>query len=342
MRNLIRSKHVVRNIRIGVALAAVTLSLVAVATNWGRFHSDLGRVGVARTALSTAPLLAGLTAGMLAWRALLGGLGSSLDLRTATKIYFVGQLGKYIPGSVWPILAQMELGRDHDVPRRRSVLAMVTAIILSLATALAIAGLSIPWLPAHYRAQLWWLMLLVPVLAAMLHPRVLWAILGRIPKVRLIDAQPTPPSVQTLLRAAGWAVTGWICYGMHVAILASAFHRTSLTTLIAVSIGGYALAWCAGLIVFLLPAGAGARDLVLVGALAAMIPAAPALAVAVISRMVTTVCDLGYAGAAYLSSRSSLGVLTGHRAATRGRIDAAEPVLVGAVRRQAESRRLDR
>lgn len=107
---------------------------------------------------------------MLSWRTLLHGLGSPLGLRTSAKIYFVGQLGKYLPGSVWPTLAQVVLGRDHNVPRRRSIVAMISAIALSLATALALAGLTVP-LPSEHTHHLWWLMLPVPLLVAMLHPR---------------------------------------------------------------------------------------------------------------------------------------------------------------------------
>ena len=49
-------------------------------------------------------------ANLQAWQVLLAGLGSPLRTTTAGRIFFIGQLGKYIPGSVWPILTQMELG----------------------------------------------------------------------------------------------------------------------------------------------------------------------------------------------------------------------------------------
>ena len=53
------------------------------------------------------------------WQTLLAGLGSPLPVPAAGRILFIGQLGKYIPGSVWPILAQMELGARAKVPRRQ-------------------------------------------------------------------------------------------------------------------------------------------------------------------------------------------------------------------------------
>ena len=109
---------------------------------------------------------------------------------------------------------------------------------------------------------------------------------------------------------------GWLFYGLHIAVLASAFDTGRSGSLLAASVGGYALAWCAGLIVFLLPAGAGARDLTLVAVLTPLMPTGPALAVALISRIVSTVCDLGCAAVAFLGSRQSLAGLRKPRAGT--------------------------
>ena len=64
---------------------------------------------------------------MLVWRALMAGVGSPLSVGVASRVLFIGQLGKYLPGSVWPVLAQMELASDHKVPRARTAAASVTA-----------------------------------------------------------------------------------------------------------------------------------------------------------------------------------------------------------------------
>ncbi len=51
---------------------------------------------------------------------LLNDLGSPLPPAGSLRVFFLGQLGKYVPGSVWPAVAQMELGRDygcHSVSR---------------------------------------------------------------------------------------------------------------------------------------------------------------------------------------------------------------------------------
>lgn len=172
---------------------------------------------------------------------------------------------------------------------------------------------TVPLLPSHHRARLWWLMIPLPFLVATLHPRVQWAMLRRGPRLQLVDGQPVPPVVSTMSKATGWSLAGWACYGPHFASLALAFHTSDPKTLVLVCTSGFALAWCAGLVVFLLPAGIGTRDLALVGALIAVVPAGPALAVAVTSRVVATACDLGCAGTAFATSRVPLRLLTAER-----------------------------
>lgn len=97
--------------------------MYAVGTRRHEVSQHLHQIGWARLALCAPGMLGGLFCGMLAWRSILRGLDSPLPVRPSARVYFVGQLGKYVPGSVWTVLTQMELGRDHNVPRRRSAAA---------------------------------------------------------------------------------------------------------------------------------------------------------------------------------------------------------------------------
>ena len=81
---------------------------------------------------------------MLAWRALLADLGSPLPLPAAIRVMFVGQLGKYVPGAVWAVAAQVELARDYDVPRRRSATASLVGMATTLVVGLVAAGVTLP------------------------------------------------------------------------------------------------------------------------------------------------------------------------------------------------------
>ena len=289
------SPAVVRILRLVFLVAAVGLSVYAVAARWHEVSQYLHQIGWGRVALCLPLLLAGLFCGMRAWRSILSGLGSQLPVRPSARIYFVGQLGKYIPGSIWPLLAQMELGRDHDIPRRRSAAALVIAIMVSLATGLIVTVLTIPFIDGDRYPTLWWLLVPIPILVALLSPRVLWGCLGRIPVLKMKSSLPPVLPNRSMAAAVMWATLGWLSYGLHVAVLVGAFRGHGADRVAVASIGGYALAWTAGLVAFVLPAGAGARDVTLVLALSGVVATNPAIAVAVVSRAVTTVCDVGLA-----------------------------------------------
>jgi hypothetical protein len=297
---------VARLLRLGFLLAAVGLSVWAVASRWEEVSVDLRQIGWLRLLLCAPAMVGGLLCGMLSWRAVLRGLGSPLGTKDGGRIYFVGQLGKYLPGSVWPVLAQMELGRDHQIPRRRSAGALIIAVVVSLATGLIIAGLTVPFVAGEEHPTLWWLMAPVPLLVVVLLPGVLLAVLRRLPVLDLAAALPPALPGRSMGAAVAWSTLGWLSYGVHVTLLAGAFPSGGAGSLVVASLGGYPLAWAAGMIAFMLPAGAGARDVTLVLALSAVVATNSAIAAAVVSRAVTTACDLALAAVAVLGARTAV------------------------------------
>lgn len=139
------SRTVLRRVlRWGFLLVALGFGIWAVAGQWRAVADGLGRLSWPLLAGSLGATLAALGAGMMMWRALLADLGSPLHVVDAAKVFFVGQLGKYIPGSVWPVLAQMELACDLGVPRPRSAAAFFLTYPVYLATGLLVAGATLP------------------------------------------------------------------------------------------------------------------------------------------------------------------------------------------------------
>ena len=98
-----------------LVVLALVLVFVAVllAEQWQQVRPLLGRLTVVGLLAATLAVLAGHLATFLSWRALLTDLGFPLPLAGSLHIFFLGQLGKYLPGSIWPAVAQMDLGRDY-------------------------------------------------------------------------------------------------------------------------------------------------------------------------------------------------------------------------------------
>ncbi|MFG1942020.1 lysylphosphatidylglycerol synthase domain-containing protein [Nonomuraea sp. NPDC048826] len=277
-------------VRGGFLAVALAFGVWAVASRWDEVAAGFARLTPGMVAASLVAVVGALLGAMLTWRTLLADLGSRLPVRSAAKVFFVGQLGKYIPGAVWPMLAQMEMGRDLGVPRARSAAAFFLMMPIQLATGLLVAFGTLGW------DRFGWLLLLVPVLLVLLEPRVINAVIGY--GLRRLKREPLerPLTRKGMLAALGWALAGWACYGVHLSFVAP---QGGLVF----AIGAFALSWCLGIMTFVVPAGAGVREVAMVAALAPVMDSGPAIAVALASRVVIILGDLICAAVAGLSAR---------------------------------------
>lgn len=294
-------KTAVRAVFLLVALAAL---VVAVVVEREAFGDALTRLGPAAVALSALLAGVGLLAQMLSWRALFAGAEADVPrLRAAARIYFVGQLGKYLPGSVWAVVAQAELGKDHRISRARSAVVALgaLAVLVVVGVVVSVAGLAIG--SAGSLRAYWWVLAAIPAGVVVLSPPVFNRLVGTAMRVA---RRPGPPPTITgggLASSAGWALVMWLAFGAHAWFLAAALGVTGLPDAFTVT-GAFALAWVVGFLIVLAPAGAGPREAALVLALAPLMEPADALVVALVSRVLMV---MGDALAAAVASRGRTG-----------------------------------
>ncbi|HWB71663.1 MAG TPA: lysylphosphatidylglycerol synthase domain-containing protein [Egibacteraceae bacterium] len=285
-----RPRRVLRMLWLALAAAAVA---AAAADQWEEVGPALGALSVGRLAVSSAAAVVGVGASGLLWRALLGGLGWPLALAPAARVFFVGQLGKYLPGGLWPAVAQMELGRDVAVPRRVSAAAVALFLWVHLLTGVAVAAVALPLAGVAAPA---WSLLAVPCLA-LVAPGVLGRALSALQHLARRPTLPVLPDAPAVLGAACWALAMWSAYGAHLLALVAASDLSLLH-----ATGAFAAAWGAGFVVLVAPAGAGVREAALVALLSPAMPTGAALAAALASRLLLTAADALW-GAAGLAVR---------------------------------------
>ncbi len=287
--------------KIAVVVIAVAVGVYEIAKEWRDVHHALAQIGLLASFEALLVLLVMQFATLRQWQSLLAGLGSPVRTTTAGRIFFIGQLGKYIPGSVWPILTQMELGARANVPRVRSATASILTMIVSLAGGLLVAAAAIPF--AHYNRDYDLVFILVPVILVCLCPPVLNPLLGRLFKLTKRQPLDQPVTFAMVSKSLGWSLIAWLANGVQIWILADKLGAPAGRTF-AIALGGYAFAWCVGFVAIFDPAGAGIREALLVYALAPVLPVVGLpLAVALVSRAVNTISDLLVAGAAAASRR---------------------------------------
>ena len=288
-------------------LTAVVLAVVAgffvatLAARWNDVISLKWRLDPGLFAVAT--VLLALSYGLVA---LLWGLALRRYAGTRTsagaRIWFLSNLARYVPGNIWSYVGAVELARREGVARRVTLAVMALTQVLSVGVAVA-AGL--PVLLAE-RARLGRPALLGAVvvaalggLAVLFRGRLLELARRRMPGFDPGELTPSAGTVAWLV--AGYAVY-WAVTGLAFAALVAALHPLAAGD-IPLVVAAYAAAYAAGFLALLTPAGLGVREGVLVVALAPVLPAGPALVVALVSRVWMMLVELAGAAVAHLVAR---------------------------------------
>ncbi|MEO7754407.1 MAG: lysylphosphatidylglycerol synthase domain-containing protein [Terracoccus sp.] len=293
-------------LRVGIAVVTLAAVVWAVARNWADVSVHLGQISWQTFALSTLCAAAGTWLTMLGWKTLLRDLGSDLHIAPATGVYFVGQLGKYLPGSLWSVLVQADIAAHLKVPRRRTAVAGLLALGLSLLTGLLVGLPAASFLLRRSSSGFdWWILLAVPLVAVLLVPRLLNLLVATL--LRLLKREPLERELSTraVLTAVVTFVAVWLAFGLHTLLLARAVAGDAPhPDLATAAMTGYALSVSLGMLTIILPAGLGAREGLLTLILSTAIPAPAAAAVAIVSRFIVTLVDVLAALVGWLYARS--------------------------------------
>jgi glycosyltransferase 2 family protein len=284
---------------IGVAFIALIVAAAGFAIYRQRhsFVDALDKIGAGAMIGSFAAATVGVGLVFFMWREVLTGLNVDMPWRIGARAFFTSQLGKYLPGSVWPVLVQMEAGKARGASRRTMLAANLIMIVISCAVGLIIAAALLPISDTHALSHYWWLLLALPFLIALLHPRALPMVLDRV--FALLHRPPLDERlpVRNTVRAAGWSAGSFILQGLHIAIMALTLGGGGFSTVL-LCIGGMSLAVCAGVLFVPAPAGAGVRDVILTLVLRSTLSGGQALAVVVASRALLIIVDLVLAAVA--------------------------------------------
>ncbi|AUI62884.1 lysylphosphatidylglycerol synthase transmembrane domain-containing protein [Amycolatopsis sp. BJA-103] len=280
-----------------VAFAAKTL-----VTNWGEFWRTLSDVAWESSTLSLLALIAAIMVSTYGWQVMVDDLGKPIGYARGAQICLVGSLGKYVPGSVWAYLLQMELGRKAGLARARIFTGSLIQLGVGVVSALVVSLLAAPAVFSNSPRAMW-LFVLIPVGLAMLHPKVLtW---GTSLVLRILRRPPLDHrlSWSVVGKVFGSSTAAWALQGVHLWLLANSVGTPGFSGFV-LCVGAMAVAMTVGTFAFILPSGVGVREVAQVAVLTASgLTVGQATAFAIASRVMFTVADLITAGAAALSAR---------------------------------------
>lgn len=282
-------------LRWGFLAVAVALLAWAVVASWDEVAEALRSLTLGAIIGAGLAATAALGVNALSWRAVMVSVGLKASLPSAMRVFFLSQVGKYVPGSVWPVLAQAEFARDHGVSRARamtgSIVAMVVGVVTASIVGLAGAALTVPDAVETY----WWVVPVAVVLVALLTPPVLRRVVALAFRVTRRTEEPASITGGALAASAGWSLLVWLLLGLQAWLLLREISPDPDATFV-LATGAFALAWLVGFLIVIAPAGAGAREAALVFLLGSVATGPQALSLALVSRFLMTAADaIGFA-----------------------------------------------
>jgi uncharacterized membrane protein YbhN (UPF0104 family) len=216
------------------------------------------------------------------WRQTVEAWGERLDFQSAARIWFVSNLGKYVPGKVWAIAAMGTLAQQQGVSAVAAVGSSLVVQLVNLVTGFAVALIASAGLVRAPAAALAGVVVLaVAMLAAPTALPLAIAFVNRV--TGRTFAVPALPRSAILWASTGTTVA-WVLYGVAFKLFAvgitAGVVAGSLGDWTAIFIGPYLL----GFIAVFAPGGIGVREVAMaeslqraglaVGAMAALLVAA--------------------------------------------------------------------
>ena len=93
----------------------VAFLAVYLARNWSEVTAHPWRIHWMRMALATVCVLLAYSVFVLCWRRILGHLGGRLSVRDAHRVWYIGNLARYVPGKVLQLAGTAYLARAKGV-----------------------------------------------------------------------------------------------------------------------------------------------------------------------------------------------------------------------------------
>lgn len=292
-----RPSAAVRAVRLLLLAAVLGFAGWALAGQWTAVRAAARDLQPAWGRVGWSALLVLTSYGVLiaTWRAMVAAWGDRIGPGAAARIWFVSNLGRYVPGKVWQIAAMGVMAQEAGVRATAAVGSSLVIALVNLLVGFAVVALSgydlvaravpqsgaLPWALAALAA-------VVAVLPWLLPPLV--RLTGRLTR-RPVEA-PELPARALWVAGAGCAVA-WVLYGVAFRELAVALLGTA-TGGAAAYVAVFTLSYLLGFVALFAPGGLGVRELsmaaLLVSAGLATEPEAAILVLA--SRLWLTVLEI--------------------------------------------------
>ncbi len=281
-----------------VGLAIIAFAARSLLRNWEALRAQPLRVELSAGWLAVSVLLVWAMYAVLiiAWRTMLAGWGQRLDGWSTARIWTVSSLGKYLPGKVWAVAGMALMAQRLGVAPWAATGSAVVLQVLAVGTGAAVAGLTgrAALEAAHPGAGAALVVLVVAAVAGI--GLLLWPpFLRRLLRFAAPDAEARgAPAAFGVVAGILANTVAWIGYGVALWCLArGVLPEAALRLQPAVAV--FTASYLAGFLALFAPGGLGVREGLFILMLQGPLGIGPATALALASRLLLTVTELGAA-----------------------------------------------
>jgi uncharacterized membrane protein YbhN (UPF0104 family) len=246
-----------------IGVAATAFVVRTLSSEWGRVADAVADASPRWLAVGLVLAALAMTSIAWSWTDVLRLLGARVGRARVVAWYYVGELGKYLPGGVWPLVGRGELARRGAVGRSvayASVALSLGALYLA-ATLVAVVALPFSLAGGGELGAEAALLGLLPLGLVVLHPAVLRPLLALARRVGRRDIAVEIPSWSASVAVVGRYVPTWLFVGGATWAVARALvPDPSLSRVVFAAV----LSWIAGFVAVPVPAGAGIRETVFI------------------------------------------------------------------------------
>ena len=281
-----------------VALLVIGLAVRYLMRNWAEFKAQPLPLefhpGWLLAALFT--VLASFAILIEAWRRVVLSQGETLSPLAAARIWTVASLGKYLPGKVWAIAGAAILAEQAGVRKSVAVTAALVLQALALGSGVLVIAIAAPGTVVQGGQALVVGTVVLGALAlggmaTLCSAPVLGWVQARLP-VRW--PRLTPLRIPVALGALAANAVAWCAYGGSLVMVARGLMPTAVPGY-ALAVSVFTVSYLVGLVAILAPAGVGARESLFILLLSEPLGPKAAVGLAVASRILLTLTELGAA-----------------------------------------------
>ena len=274
---------------LGVAIGVAGVAFVArtLISKWDEVSDAFSQVDAINLVLSLLLGLAAMTSIGWIWVTMIVARSHNVRHRNAMSWYFTGQLGKYVPGGIWPIVGRAELAVRNGIPRLDAYASTGLSLVTTYAAAVVTIGIGAAVTTGQRLIAVLIAVGIVLAYAAFSKPSLRAVIIRIATRVSSSASSLTDP--KRLARLTVLHIPAWILMSLSTSVTATAFGaKISIADMLFIT----TTSWLAGFVVVGVPGGIGVREAVFTSLAGGIIGTPIAVSLALMSRVVFIAVDL--------------------------------------------------